>query len=93
MEEPDEGVLRTIKGKEWRLGERSELEREIWDPPGEEVLVEAVGLNKLARGEVVEMETKTAKGRSEGNFCSRKNLRIQRKNKETAGDLRECKAP
>ena len=40
--------------------------------PGEEMLVEAVGLNKLARGEFVEMENRTAKGRFGGCFLQYK---------------------
>jgi len=41
-----------------------------------------VGLNKLVRKEVVEMENKTAKDRCEGNFFDiERIIRIQRKNK------------
>lgn len=52
MEEPD-GVLQTLQGEKWRWGERSGLERQIWEPHGETVLVEDVGLNKLDGEEFV----------------------------------------
>lgn len=42
-------------------------------------LVEAVGLNKLVREEVVEMENKTAKDRCEDFFAIERIIRIQRK--------------
>lgn len=62
MEEP-ERVLQTLKGEKWRMEERSGLERWIWEPHGETVLVEDVGLNQLDGGEFVEMENKTAEGK------------------------------
>lgn len=41
-----------------------------------------MGLNKLVRKEVVEMENKTAKDRCEGDFFAiERIIRIQRKNK------------
>lgn len=72
MEEPAEGVLQTIKGEEWRLGERSGLERETWELPGEGVLAKAGGLNKLARGEFVEMENKEPRADLGGIFAAGK---------------------
>lgn len=92
MEEP-ERVLQTLKGEKWRMEERSGLERWIWEPHGETVLVEDVGLNQLDGGEFVEMENKTAEGKLAGagvgvwraEFCSRKNMMIQRKSKERDG--------
>ena len=78
---PFEHITLECSGRaRWNLannkGRGIEIGRRMWQSPGEEVLVEVVGLNKLARGESVEMKNKRAKGRFGGNFCSRKNVKI-----------------